>query len=193
MVMERGLDSGPVIATRSISIPDHATTESLTPELGDVGAALLIDTLGGFVAGEIVPIPQPEAGISLVRPLTKADGEIDWTQRAEEIERHIRAMWSWPRAWTRLGDETLQIHAASLDTAEQLAPGELDLQRGRVVVGTGDGTLVLERAQFPGKAAMDRAALANSGRLRSGGRFVLDLPARTPIVTTLASDSATTA
>jgi methionyl-tRNA formyltransferase len=193
MVMERGLDSGPVIATRAIPIPADATTESLTPALGEVGAALLIDTLGGFVAGEVVPVLQPDAGISLVRPLTKADGEIDWRQPAEQIERHVRAMWSWPRAWTRLGDETLQIHATSLDTAENLAPGELDLQRGRVVVGTGDRAIVLEQAQFPGKAAMDRAALANSGRLRTGERFALDLPSRPPIVTTLASGSATTA
>lgn len=193
MVMERGLDSGPVIATRSIPILADATTESLTPALGDVGAELLIDTLAGFVSGAITPVPQPDDGISLVRPLTKADGEIDWTQPGEQVERHIRAMWAWPRAWTRLGDEPVQIHAGSITAGAQLGPGEVDLQRGRVVVGTGDSAIVLERAQFPGKAAMDRGALANSGRFRVGQRFELDLPTRSPIVTTLASGSATIA
>jgi methionyl-tRNA formyltransferase len=191
MVMERSLDSGPVIAKRAIPIMPTATTESLTEELANVGAALLIDEIGSFVTGELQPVPQPNEGVSLVRPLTKADGEIDWTRSAEEIERHVRAMWSWPRAWARLGETTLQIHAASIVEISGLGAGAVEIAAGKVLVGTGGGALALALVQFPGKNPMDSRALANSGRITTGDRFAVDLPPRPPIVTRLDSDSST--
>jgi methionyl-tRNA formyltransferase len=191
MVMERGLDSGPVIAKRVIPIDPHATTQSLTRELALVGASLLVDEIEAFVRGDLVPVSQPAGGVSLVRSLTKADGEIDWSLSAIEIERHVRAMWPWPRAWTRFGDATVQVHAAAVNEASDLNPGRIDVTRESVVVGTGSGTLSLQTVQFPGKNPLDRRALVNSGRIKSGDRFALDLPPRSPIVITLDSGSST--
>lgn len=193
MVMERGLDSGPVIAKRSVPIAHDATTGSLTEELSRLGASLLIDEIGAFVRGETAPIRQPDTGVTLVRPLTKADGEIDWGLSAVEIERHVRAMWPWPRAWARLGNTTIQVHAASVTQGPEVGAGTIDVADGRVTVDTGEGVLVLETVQFPGKNPMDRRALANSNRMRTGDRFALDLPPRAPIVTKLDSGSSTTA
>lgn len=193
MVMERGLDSGPVIAKRAIPIMATATTESLTEELANVGASLLIDEIGAFVAGSLRPIPQPNEGASLVRPLTKADGEIDWSRSAVEIERHVRAMWAWPRAWARLGETTIQIHATSVIETNELEIGTVEVTTGRVLVGAGDGALSVEAVQFPGRNPMDGRALANSGRIKTGDQFALDLPARVPIVTTLDSGFSTSA
>jgi methionyl-tRNA formyltransferase len=193
MVMERGLDSGPVIAKRSIPIDRRATTESLTAELAQVGASLLIDEIEAFVRGDRPPIPQPAQGVTLVRSLTKADGEIDWSRSAIEIERHVRAMWPWPRAWTRLGDATVQIHTAAVQEGNELDPETIAVTREGVVVGTGRGLLSLQSVQFPGKNPLDARALINSGRFKSGDRFSLDLPPRPPIVTTLDSGSSTSA
>lgn len=191
MVMERGLDSGPVIAKRTIPIAADATTESLTEELAQVGASLLIDKIGAFVAGALLPVPQPDDGVTRVRTLTKADGEIDWSQKAIEIERQVRAMWPWPRAWTRLGETTIQIHRALVTGATVPEIGRVEIVDGKILVGTGGGMLSIEIAQFPGKNPMDARALANSGRIKTGDRFELDLPPRPPIVTTLDSGSST--
>ncbi|MGH2552027.1 MAG: methionyl-tRNA formyltransferase [Thermomicrobiales bacterium] len=193
MVMERGLDSGPVIATRSIPIGPNATTESLTAELARIGASLLIDEMGAFASGETIPTPQPEDGVTLVRPLTKSDGEIDWSQSAEQIERHIRAMWPWPRASASIDSTTVQIHSASIAGAIGLQPGRIAIDGETVIVGTGDGTLILDSVQFPGKGPIDGRTLANSRRLKNGDRFGLEISERSPMIKALDSGSSTTA
>ncbi|CAN5669852.1 methionyl-tRNA formyltransferase [soil metagenome] len=191
MVMERGLDSGAVIATRSIPIGPNVTTESLTVELAQIGASLLIDEIGEFASGRVVPVPQPTEGVSLVRPLTKSDGEINWLESAEQIERHVRAMWPWPRVSARIDSGSVQIHRASAAGGVGLQPGRVAIDGGTAIVGTGDGTLILEVVQFPGKSPIDGRTLANSGRLKSGDRFDLDLPTRPPMITALDSGSST--
>jgi methionyl-tRNA formyltransferase len=191
MVMERGLDSGPVIATRSIPIDADATTESLTVELAQLGASLLIDEIGAYASGRVVPVPQPAAGVTLVRPLTKADGEIDWLQSAAQIERHVRAMWPWPRASARIDSGSVQIHRASIAGRVGLQPGRIAIDGGTVIVGTGDGTLILDLVQFPGKSPIDGRALANSRRLKTGDRFDLNLPDRAPMIRALDFGSST--
>ncbi|MER3486242.1 MAG: methionyl-tRNA formyltransferase, partial [Chloroflexota bacterium] len=76
------------------------TTESLTGKLAEAGALLAVEAIPRFVTGELPAIPQPEFGASRVRPLTKADGWLRWERPASELERRVRAMWPWPRAWT---------------------------------------------------------------------------------------------
>lgn len=191
MVMERGLDSGPVIAKRSIPIDANATTGSLTEELGRIGASLLIDEIEAFVQGKTRPVPQPDDGVTLVRSLTKADGEIDWTQSASQIERHVRAMWPWPRASARIDSTTVQIHEASVVGGNGLQPGEVTVDGGKVRVGAGQGVLALELVQFPGKSPINGRTLANSRRLKSGDQFELEVPERAPMITALDSDSST--
>jgi len=172
MVMERGLDSGPVIAARSLPIEDDDTTASLTDKLGRLGAALLIDEIGGFVDGTIQPVPQPEAGVTFPRPMRKSDGEVDWTAPAAVVERHVRAMWPWPRAWSRLGDQVVQIHAAAVASLEVDAPaGTIIVAQGSPHVACGDGALVIRRVQFPGRAAIEARAAISSRQLSEGMRF----------------------
>ena len=196
MVMERGLDSGPVIAIGEIPIGPDATTASLTAELASVGALLVKSQLARFAAGEIRPEPQVHDGISFVRPLKKSDGWIDWTSSAVEIERQVRAMWPWPRAWTEVEGTVVQVHQSQIEEDEHLVEGAFGTVRdhqGYPVAKCEEGNLRLTSVQFPGKQAIDaRVALAN-GQLRAGLVLNGTTPERAPIVTRPSDERSTSA
>ena len=196
MVMERGLDSGPLIAKGAIPIRPDATTESLTHELANVGAELVKEHLCAFAAGELTPIPQPASGVTLVRPLTKADGWIDWSESAEQIERQIRAMWPWPRAWTDLNGANVQIHAASVAEGASRADGRvgtIEVVDGKPVAVCGEGTLRLDRVQFPGKSAIDGWQAALHGQLSPGMTLNGSAPNLSPMIVPLSDGTSTSA
>ena len=162
MRMEAGLDTGPMLGTRAEPIQGDDTTESLMGRLADIGADLATDLLPPFARGELVPAPQPASGASLTRPLTKADGWLDWRRPAVELERAVRAFWPWPRAWTNDGERTLQVHRA------QVVPGPAGAQAGaliettnELVVACGEDALRLLVVQAAGgKPVSDRQYLA---------------------------------
>ena len=159
MQMDRGLDTGDMLATTEVSIEADDTTESLTPKLADAAARLLSERLVDLLSGTITPVPQPDNATE-TRQLTKDDGRIDWTTPAVQIERQIRAMWSWPRAWTSLPDSVrLQVHAARVVDAPGLDPGEITAQDKSVFIGTGEGSLQLMRVQLPGGKPIEGHAL----------------------------------
>jgi methionyl-tRNA formyltransferase len=195
MVMERGLDSGPVIAMRSLPIDVTDTTESLTEKLARLGASLLIEEIGGFLTGVTRPAPQPNEGVTLARPMRKGDGEIDWRRSAEVVERHIRAMWPWPRAWARSGDQVIQIHAAVSETAtiDVQQPGVVRLDRGDVYVACGSGAIKLVTVQLPGKPAVAARSAVAGGQLTDGLRLESAPVDREPLVSAATSGSATSA
>src|SRR5699024_1665184 len=143
MRMDRGLDTGPVYAKSRIPILPDDTTESLTPKLADVAGDLLVEHLPGLLSGSIDADPQGP-GASLTRMMTKYDGWIDFSRSANKLDRQVRAMWSWPRAWTTGGNgERIQVHAASLEALEQGNPGTVFHRDRRVLVATGEGALAL--------------------------------------------------
>jgi methionyl-tRNA formyltransferase len=192
MVMERGLDSGPVIAMRSIEITGTDTTASLTERLAHLGAGLLIEEVENYIEGASTPIAQPNHGVTLARPMRKADGEIDWSQSAVSIDRHIRAMWPWPRAWSALGETIVQIHSATVCDGSGVGAAGTILINGAVRVSTGDGFIELGTVQFPGKSAVNAALAANGGWFIDHARFEPANPGREPLVTQLNGDSSTT-
>jgi len=151
MGMDMGLDTGPVLAQRSLDILPEDTTASLTPRLAQLGADLLIDSLDDLLAGRLRPVVQCDTEATITRPLVKADGWIDWHLPAVSIARHVRAMWDWPRAWTTLDGAIVQIHRASVAAVSPShEPGTLSHGTGGVVAATGDGGLLLEVVQLTG-------------------------------------------
>jgi len=157
MVMDEGLDTGPVLARAQIPILDRDTTGSLTEKLSRLGAQLLGEVLVGWSRGERTPRPQDESKVTYCSPIAKEEGEIDWRQSAIDIWRRVRAFNPWPGCYTRWWGKTLKII--------EVAPlsGERTAGVGRVValaseagfgVGTGDGILAIARVQMEGKKAM---------------------------------------
>ena len=172
MLMDRGLDTGPILSRAMISISVQDTTESVTAKLSQVAARMLQDTLVGWVRGEIVPQPQNEAEATYSPQISKEDGEIDWSLPAIEIWRRVRAYYPWPGCYTRWQGKQLKIiEAVPL-------PAEKTIEAGRAValtpaegkaeaafgVQTGEGILGVVQVQMEGKRAISAAEFLRGQR-----------------------------
>ncbi len=116
MQLDPGLDTGPILGLAPVSINADDTAGNLAIRLAEVAAALSEALLPRFLTGEISPKPQStESPTPMTRRLTKDSGKVDWSASPESIERLIRAMNPWPRAWTELADTRFIIHAAHLE------------------------------------------------------------------------------
>lgn len=176
MLMDAGVDTGPVLGAAAIPIAAGDTTGSLTARLADLGASLLVATLPGWLRGEIAPQPQPAAGASFAPRIAKEDGRIDWAEPAWLIERRVRAYQPWPTAYTDWDGQRLKLLRASVGRqagAETRGVGTVIAgARGRVGVITGDGVLWLEEVQLAGKRALPVSAFAAGARGFLGAQLV---------------------
>ena len=159
MKMDVGLDTGDVLATSTVTLAKDETSASLMEKLAALGGQLAPSTAFEFCAGNRMPISQAEDGVSVTRLITKADGWLDWNCPAEDLERRVRAMWPWPRAWTTAGNLPLQVHRASLAEGPEVGrPGETAVRNDQLVVQCNPGLLALETVQPAGKRPMDGTA-----------------------------------
>ncbi len=100
MLMDEGLDTGPMLLRRSLPLEARATAGEVTETLASIGADLLIETLATLESGELAPQPQPAEGATLAPSLKKADGAIDWSADATAVDRRVRALQPWPGSFT---------------------------------------------------------------------------------------------
>jgi methionyl-tRNA formyltransferase len=190
MAMDTGIDTGDVISFEPVVVAEDDTTNTLGTRLAAVAAAQLVRDAPRWITGELRATPQVGEA-SLTRTLTKADGQLDWTLPAVELERHVRAMWPWPRAWAPVDDTTLQVIEARIasDDASGRQPGETILERKRLVVATGDGALELMTVEPAGRKVMPASAYLNGRRTPIscfGSGEPLSLP---PLVTPIPNDA----
>ncbi len=160
MLMEKGLDTGPVLAQAQIPISPSDTTGSLTAKLSRIAAPLLLEILPRWLRGELTPRPQNDAEATFCAPIAKEEGEIDWKQPALELWRRVRAFQPWPGCYTRWQGRQLKIIEA-VPLPEEASP-----EVGQVValnladkglafgIGTGQGVLGVRRVQLEGKQAL---------------------------------------
>ena len=106
MQMERGLDTGPMLATARVPVEDKTSGE-LHDELGEIGARLMADTLARL--DQLRPEPQPELGATYAAKIDKAEARIDWSKPAELIEREVRAFAPFPGSWFELDGERIKL------------------------------------------------------------------------------------
>lgn len=163
MLLDAGIDTGPILFSRTIPLRENETTASLTQRLAELGASTLLEALPLWIGGRLVPQPQNHALATHTRMLTKEDGRIDWSRPAEILARAVRAYIPWPNAYTTWRGRQLKILSASPADGEQAGqPGKvsLDVMAGadgmqRVLrVATGQGSLLVDRVQLEGKRAM---------------------------------------
>lgn len=125
--MEKGLDTGDMLSRVVVPIDRKETGESLHDKLMAKGAELLIETLPQIEAGTIVPEKQDESrAVFYARKLDKEMGRIDWNKPADELERLVRGLNSWPSAYTRYKGKTLKIWDADVtEGAPDGVPGSI--------------------------------------------------------------------
>jgi len=152
MLMDPGVDTGPVLSQRATPIQAGETAGELSERMAHLGAELLLETLPRHLSGELQPQPQPQEGATYASMLKKEDGRLDFNQPAMELERRVRAFNPWPGAFMDWQGGPLKVHRASLGSpVEDQLPGMRLVQAGLPAMVTSKGTLLLEELQPPGK------------------------------------------
>ena len=175
-VIERGLDTGPVLGVMTETIRPTDTAGDLLERLSVAGAGLLVATLDGLDAGRLVAQPQPSEGVSLAPKIEVDDARIAWSRPALAVDRLVRGCTPAPGAWTTFRGERLKIAPVSPASVEELPepaglePGELRVTKKAVFVGTGTGPVRLGQVQAHGKKAMAATDWARGTRIDAGER-----------------------
>ena len=161
MKMDEGLDTGPMLATRSILISPVETASQLAGRLALLGAELLRDSLPDYVAGKLTPIPQDDSLATYAPPLKKEDGSLRFTESAESLERRVRAMSDWPGAFFNYNGAPIKVLRARARPDRVAAPGRVIRVEGQPAIGAAEGALVLDEIQPAGKKPMPGASYLN--------------------------------
>ncbi len=167
MLMDEGMDTGPVLARAQVPVSAADNTGSLTTKLSLVGARLLLEVLGHYLRGELTPEPQNEAEATYSSPITKEEGEIDWHLPAVDIWRRVRAFHPWPGCYTRWRGKKLDIiEAVPLTGEKAFKVGEVVALTSAAALGvnTGEGVLGVSRVQLEGRRAMSAAEFLRGQR-----------------------------
>ena len=177
MMMEAGLDTGPVLATEQTPILPTDTTGSVHDRLADLAADLAVTALSGLADGRLSPQPQIEDGVTYAHKVTAEDQRVDWTKSASEVDCQIRGLSPFPGAWFSFtpDGETAPLRMKALMSAR--AEGKPGAEAGEVLddelrVQCGDGNAVrLLKAQKPGSKAMDAETLLRGLPVPMGAMF----------------------
>lgn len=154
MRMDVGLDTGPILAKKSIRLTADDTAGSVFQTLSTLGADLLIETLPEYLAGKITPQPQNDDDATYAHMLHKEDGLLDFTHHADELERRVRAMNPWPGAWFEWDGNMLKVLRASVSEVRGSGPETRLKVDGRPGVMCADKVLILDEVQPAGKKPM---------------------------------------
>nr|WP_111301949.1 methionyl-tRNA formyltransferase [Paracoccus saliphilus] len=147
MQMEAGLDTGAVLAEARTSIGAEETTADLHDRLAQMGAELVVDVLDRL---PLVPVPQPNAGVTYAAKIDKAEARIDWTRPAAEVDGQIRGLSPFPGAWCEIAGERVKLLRSR--RVNGTAPAG-DVIAG-FTVACGDGAVQILEAQRAGKRPM---------------------------------------
>lgn len=156
MLMDKGLDTGPVLAQAQTPVFSQDNTGALTRRLSLLSACMVQEALAEWVRGRIKPVPQDNNKATFSGTVSKEDGRIDWQLPALEIWRRVRAYNPWPGAYTTWQGKILKIAGAGvLPSPAKTAPGEvMALSGGGMGIGTGEGILGIYHLQLEGKRQM---------------------------------------
>ncbi|HLA43414.1 MAG TPA: methionyl-tRNA formyltransferase [Aggregatilineales bacterium] len=175
MKMDAGLDTGPIILQESIHLHQHETAQSLHDKLAMMSGYLLLEALRGILKGELMPRPQDESLVTYAPQIKKEEGEINWTQSAVEIDRHVRAFMPAPSTFTHFNGKLLKIISGEVPAASggNLAPGEAAAGTGKnpLVIGTGAGLYAPHVLQLEGKKRLDARDFLNGNTDIIGARL----------------------
>jgi methionyl-tRNA formyltransferase len=168
--IEEGLDTGPVYGTLTETVRARDTSGDLLARLATAGAGLLRATVDGIADGTLVPVPQTGEGVSHAPRLMVDDARVRWDHPALAVDRRVRACTPAPGAWTTLPDGARLKLGPVRPRAElaPLAPGELQVTRTEVLVGTGSHPVQLGEVATAGKRMMPAADWARGARLAEG-------------------------
>jgi methionyl-tRNA formyltransferase len=169
--LEEGLDTGPVYGVVTEAVSPTDTAGDLLGRLSVSGAALLAATVDGIADGTVVPVPQPAEGVSHAPKVTAADARVEWAAPTAAVDRLVRSVTPDPGAWTTFRGDRLGLGPVRpLDpaAAPELKPGELHVEKRRVLVGTVAAPAVLGEVRPVGRRPMPAPDWARGVRITAG-------------------------
>jgi len=166
MQMEAGLDTGPMLLKTHLPIEADDTAQSLHDKLAQQGGDALKEAVDGLAAGTLSAEVQDDNLANYAEKLSKAEGELDWSKPAIELDRTVRAFNPWPVAWTLLDEATLRIwHAKAEEAEHNQTPGTvISADKTGLVIACGEGALRISTLQLPGKKSLSITDILNSGK-----------------------------
>ncbi|GAA1389048.1 MULTISPECIES: methionyl-tRNA formyltransferase [Catellatospora] len=170
--LEAGLDTGPVFGTLTETIRPRDTSGDLLERLAVDGAGLLVTVLDAIGAGAARAVPQPADGVTLAPKITVEDAEVRWDEPAFAVDRRVRATTPGPGAWTTFRGERVKLGPV-LPVADgpALKPGDLLVEKRRVLVGTATGPVELGEVRAAGKKPMSAVDWARGVRVEGEDSF----------------------
>lgn len=170
--LEEGLDTGPVYGTLTDEIRAADTSGDLLERLADSGAGLLVAVLDAIADGTARAEPQPADGVSLAPKLTVDDARVRWSDPAFAVDRRIRACTPAPGSWTTFRGERVKLGpVVPVPDGPELKPGELLVEKSRVLSGTATVPVRLGEVRAAGKRAMGATDWARGVRVGTGEDF----------------------
>lgn len=166
MQMDKGLDTGKILAQTSCSIHETDTSESLFIRLSDMAQPLLLSVLTQIETHSLQPIEQHNHHATYAHKIEKNHAKIDWHETSEIIDRKVRAYYPAPIAFFDHHGELIRVWAGHIQPDNgNKSPGEIiDITKQGVIIKTGDGAFCITRLQFPGKNPLSGADLCNASK-----------------------------
>jgi methionyl-tRNA formyltransferase len=178
--IEPKMDAGPMLRVVRTAVRLEETTGQLEDRLAELAIPLLFRVIDEIEAGAVVAVHQDPTQVTRVRKLSKADGRIDWTKSADEVERHVRGMQPWPGPFSELHQpdrpaqrlQILSVKVASTDPSTSGQPGDvLTPNSHEITIQCGSGTIQIVTLQPDGKRAMPVGDFLRGRKLAAGDRF----------------------
>jgi methionyl-tRNA formyltransferase len=168
MYMDEGLDTGDVMLGREITITPDDTGGSLHDRLADLAPLALSDAIALLREGRAPRDPQPAEGVTCAGKLTREKGVLDFSTGCNAVARKVRALNPWPAAATTIGGRRLKIFAATPLAKPVLAPGILRARDNGLLIGTGDGCVLVTDVQREGKKRMSAQEFLHGHPIHDG-------------------------
>jgi methionyl-tRNA formyltransferase len=174
MLLEEGLDTGPILLQQTVEIDVEQTAADLFPILAEMGAPMVVETLAGLADGTIKPQPQNHEGASFAPLLHREDGLMNFAARtATELYNRWRGFQPWPGAFTAVAGKKLIVHRMGRSSSsETAAPGSVRENGGRMLVAcAADTWLEFLEVQLEGKRRMTPAEFLRGNPFPPGTRL----------------------
>jgi methionyl-tRNA formyltransferase len=177
MYMERGLDTGDMLAQSKVEITEFDDNGTMHQKLSLCGAQLLLDMLPKLLRGELHPVPQDHEKASYAKNISRADERINWNHTSSQIWNRVRGLHPWPIAFSMIQEEVFKIWQAEQidDTSiefSDVVPGTIiRCDETGIVVRTGDGVISLKVIQPAGKKAMPASEYVRGRHVQPGTIF----------------------
>jgi len=173
MIMEKGMDTGPIILSKKINIDDNDTSKLLHDKLSQLTAEMLIKTIENYKNGKISIVKQSHKGITYANKINKNESKVDWYLSAKEISNKIRAFNPYPGTFTNGPNGLVKIVTANaIDKKHNFKPGTVVDTNKKITIACGKQSMLeIKELQKPGKNIISSLAFLNGTHISIGEKF----------------------